>query len=486
MRLSTTSASTRVGNTELHDTFRVVELDAGHVSDTTMTLHPTHASNADASRTLATVAFSREALNAIEAQLAIVVPCKDEDVSILDGVLRGIPHDCLIILLSNSKPNNFEAECALLTDYCTTAQRSGIVAHQHDAGIARAFVDAGMPQIVADNIQPPRIRNGKGEAMIIGVALAKLVGKQYVGFVDADNLVAGSVHEYCKVYAAGLHYARQYNGLDESSHTMVRIKWNSKPKVKDGVIAFEKSGRSSRVVNHWMNRLLNAISEGSANSSIIQTGNAGEHAMSIDYAMDLEFATGYAVEPYQLVDTWERLGGLPEFEQCRNASPVPSVGDSGYSNSEDGEAGKSSTSTPAGSSQNSINSTPASSRPPSLCLPTPPAVSAANSVRIMQIETRNPHFHDTGKGVEHISKMQAEGLSTIYHSRLIPEKLKDEIREYVKANLSNIASVNHDGELAVPRVYPSVSTMNLAMFQHAVKAGATTLKVIGDGLTAVL
>ncbi|KAH7392148.1 mannosyl-3-phosphoglycerate synthase [Phaeosphaeria sp. MPI-PUGE-AT-0046c] len=482
MRLSATSASSRIGTTEIHDTFRVVELDAGHLSGTTTPPRAACAAGTHANQIPTTVAFSQEALHAVEAQLAIVVPCKDEDVSILDGVLRGVPHDCLIILLSNSKPDNFDAECALLTDYCTMAQRSGIVAHQHDAGIARAFVDAGMPQIVADKIQPPRIRNGKGEAMIIGVTLAKLVGKQYVGFVDADNLVAGSVHEYCKVYAAGLCYAQQCNGVDNSSHTMVRIKWNSKPKVKDGVIVFEKSGRSSRVVNHWMNRLLKAIAKDNADDSIIQTGNAGEHAMSIEYAMDLKFATGYAVEPYQLVDTWERLGGLPVFEQLCIASPhTSSRSGSTSSSSEYGEDGEIGTFTPTSSLQNSVASTPATSRPASLCMSTPPPVSVANTVRILQIETRNPHFHDTGKGVEHISKMQAEGLSTIYHSRLISEELKYELREYVKANLSGVAGVGDDGELAAPRIYPSVSTMNLGVFQEAVKAGATNLKVIGHG-----
>lgn len=487
MRFSTTSASTSVGTTTIHEIFRVVELDAGHLSGTSKSLHAADASSNPSTSRPATVAFSQEDIHTIEAQLAIVVPCKDEDVSILDGVLGGIPHDCLIILLSNSKPTNFDAECALLTEYCTTAQRSGIVAHQHDAGIARGFVDAGMPQIVADNIQPPRLRNGKGEAMIIGVALAKLAGKKYIGFVDADNLVAGSVHEYCKVYAAGLHYAQQCNELNEQSHAMVRIKWNSKPKVKDGVIVFEKSGRSSRVVNHWMNRLLNAIAKGKTDDTSIQTGNAGEHAMSIDYAMDLKFATGYAVEPYQLVDTWERLAGRPVFEQLRNAADrTAPPDDATSSSSEPDEDGDSFVLTPGSSSDVSFLSTPATSRRPSVYLSTPPQVSAANPVRILQIETRNPHFHDTGKGVEHISKMQAEGLSTIYHSRFIPKALKEELREYVKANLSGVPGVDHNGELAVPRIYPAVSTMNLAVFQKAVQEGVTTLKVIGDDLDALL
>jgi mannosyl-3-phosphoglycerate synthase len=491
MRLSTTANSACVGNVEINDVFRVIELDAGYSVQTnrfdTPTSHslktpipradstPTHAISKD-SRALSTVVFSHASIHSIESQLAIIVPCKNEDVSILDGVLHGIPHDCLIVLVSNSEPAKYEAEVALLTSYCTNAQRDGIVAHQHDTGVATAFVDAGMPSIVAPASSPLRIRNGKGEAMIIGTALAKLANKQYVGFVDADNLVAGSVHEYCKVYAAGLHYALNCPGSDADSHAMVRIKWNSKPKVRDGEIVFEKSGRSSRVVNEWMNRLLNAITGGDGDERLIQTANAGEHAMSIDLAMGLQFATGYAVEPYQLVDAWERLGSVVDKvvddEPCDyDLSDFESypADDSAYDSIDD--------LSPIVSSTNSAYSTPVSSRPPSRAQD---QVSADRNIRILQIETRNPHFHDTGKGVEHITKMQAEGLSAIYHSRLAPQKFKDELREYIKANLSGVAGVAEDGVPDAPRAYPPVGTMDFAVFEARVKALATTMKVVGE------
>jgi mannosyl-3-phosphoglycerate synthase len=492
MRLSTTANSACVANVEINEVFRVIELDAGYSMQTdrydTPTSHstktptprshnnPTPVTSISSPRA-STVAFCHASIHSIEANLAIIVPCKNEDVSILDGVLHGIPHDCLIILVSNSEPAKYEAEVALLTSYCTNGQRSAIVAHQHDTGIATAFTDAGMPSIVAPQSSPARIRNGKGEAMIIGTALAKLANKQYVGFVDADNLVAGSVHEYCKVYAAGLHYALNCPGSDADSHAMVRIKWNSKPKVRDGEIVFEKSGRSSRVVNEWMNRLLNAITEGDADERIIQTANAGEHAMSIDLAMGLQFATGYAVEPHQLVDAWERLGSSVVDKAC-DAEPCDydlsgyesyPADDSAYDSVDD--------LSPVVSFTNSAYSTPESSRPPSRAqdqLPTD------RSIRILQIETRNPHFHDTGKGEDHISKMQAEGLSAIYHSRLAPTKFKDELREYIKANLLGVSGVAVDGTPNAPRVYPPVSTMDFAVFGARVKALATTLTVVGE------
>jgi mannosyl-3-phosphoglycerate synthase len=479
MRLSTTSTSTRVGTIQIHETFRVVELDAGH-----QVQEPK--SNHGAIDGPSIIPFSHEAIHAIEKELAIIVPCKDEDVSILDGVLHGIPHDCLIILLSNSKPDNYAAERTLLKDYCTASQRSSIAAHQHDVGIAQAFVAAGMPQIVADNRQIAQVRNGKGEAMIMGVVLAKLVGKQFVGFVDADNLVAGSVHEYCKVYAAGLHYALHCDKKDDPLHAMVRIKWNSKPKVKDGEIVLEKSGRSSRVVNHWMNRLLTTFDHGCSQSDMIQTGNAGEHAMSIDYALELKFATGYAVEPYQLIDTWERLAGFIPLgtsskDEHRTSLPLrfPTQAD------DDESYNSSDESTAAGSSPPSSTSTPAPSRRPSLqnsrsSLPT------SRKVRILQIETRNPHFHDTGKGVDHISKMQAEGLSTIYHSRFTPQKLKNDLREYIRENLLGVAGVGQDGEPSTPRIYPALRSLDFAVLRSGMNTGATTLQVIGDDTEAAL
>jgi hypothetical protein len=118
--------------------------------------------------------------------------------------------------------------------------------------------------------------------MMIGVAIAKLAGKRFVGFIDADNFVPGSVHEYCKVYAAGLHYALQSAKPGETDpYAMVRINWKSKPKVKDGKLVFEESGRSSRVVNEWFNRLLNELDDSRTRENFIKTGNAGEHVMSL-------------------------------------------------------------------------------------------------------------------------------------------------------------------------------------------------------------
>jgi mannosyl-3-phosphoglycerate synthase len=487
MRLATSSNTAAIGNVEIYEKFRVIELDAGHDIETTLSSGINGSSDS--------IPFSPDALNAIEKRLAIVVPCKDEDVSILDGVLHGITHDCLIILVSNSKGANFEAECNLLTNFCTDTKRPGIVTHQHDAGIAKAFIAAGLPDIVSESVrasdQGPQIRNGKGEAMMIGTAIAKLAGKQFVGFIDADNLVAGAVHEYCKVYAAGLHYALHCTDQPNSSetetpHVMVRIKWNSKPKVKNGELVFETSGRSSRVVNEWMNRLLKALLGDNDQNAMIQTGNAGEHAMSIDFALELQFATGYAVEPAQFIDAWERLGGsLPLEILSRIMKSLrydsDDLDDEGKSTLDDNSSSYTPGSSLAPSSTASVVSTPESSRPQSVLMPTPASqTSTLPSIRILQVETRNPHFHDTSKGADHISAMQAGGLSTIYHSRLAPQTLKDELRQFFKENLADVKGVAEDGTPKPPRSYPAMQLMDFGIFRTQVKAHSETLKIVGE------
>jgi mannosyl-3-phosphoglycerate synthase len=482
MRLAITSTSASVGHVDLHETFRVIELDAGQSVETIKSAGINGRSDS--------IPFSRASLNTIEAQLAIVVPCKDEDVSILDGVLHGIPRDCLIILVSNSRRANFVTECSLLSEFCTDTYRSGIIAHQHDAGIAQAFVTAGLPEIVREVDHHQQVRNGKGEAMMIGTALAKLAHRQYVGFIDADNLVAGAVHEYCKVYAAGLHYALHCtdNECSLTPHTMVRIKWNSKPKVKNGVIVFEKFGRSSRVVNEWMNRLLNALTGGNKEDKLVQTGNAGEHAMGINLALELQFATGYAVEPHQLIDAWERLGRpVPgTHESCAVPREAQLSYDVDHSHSE-AVYNSSDKSTPSSSTSTSITSTPATSRPPSLILSQPiKDLFSPRKIRILQVETRNPHFHDTSKGDDHISAMQAGGLSTIYYSRLTPQKLRDDLRDFFKENLSNVNGVAEDGTPEVPRCYPSMQTMDFEVFRAEVKARSETLQFVGAGESYII
>ncbi|KAG9190365.1 mannosyl-3-phosphoglycerate synthase [Alternaria panax] len=210
--------------------------------------------------------------------------------------------------------SELEAERKLLLDLGRMADRHVIVEHQSSPSFARAFQQAGMTNLLQppnEEGDPQRINSEKGEAMVLGVIIAKHMTRKFVGFIDADNRVSGSVLEYCKVYAAGLYYAsRQADDTRKKQHAMVRIKWRSKPKVRDGELVFDESGRSSRVVNDWMNRLLRALGGDTTPDTVIATNNTGEHAMSINLALKLRFATGCAVEPFQPIDIWEQYGAL--------------------------------------------------------------------------------------------------------------------------------------------------------------------------------
>lgn len=68
----------------------VYELDSGYKT------------NSNKSEAIKTV--DNDVISEIEGQMAIVIPIKGERLKLLEGVLSGIPHDCLTIIVSNS-PN---------------------------------------------------------------------------------------------------------------------------------------------------------------------------------------------------------------------------------------------------------------------------------------------------------------------------------------------------------------------------------------------
>lgn len=147
----------------------------------------------------------------IERQLAIILPCMNDDLDILQGVLGGIPHHCLVIVISNSIADNYKSERAMLIDFCRRCARRSLIVHQTNPDFAGAFEAAGLPRILHHDTGirggARRIRSGKGEAMVVGTILAKVEGKRFVSLMDADNFVSGAVHEYCKVFATGLYHA---------------------------------------------------------------------------------------------------------------------------------------------------------------------------------------------------------------------------------------------------------------------------------------
>lgn len=380
MRIERPYRHERFGAVRVHETTQVVELDSGLDAPR----------NTVADDRLLDLVSARE-INAVEHRMAIVVPTKNERRKVIEGVLSGIPHDCLIVLVSASERvpvDRFAIESELLERFCRSADRRAVAVHQDDPALADALTATGMDQMVEDG----RVRRGKGEAMMLGMLLAAVHGKEHVGFIDADNYVPGAVHEYVKVFAAGLHLA-------PTPYAMVRISWQSKPKIEDGRLVFNKWGRTTHVTNRFLNEVLSVYN--GFGTEVIRTGNAGEHAMTIELAKRMRFAGGFAVEPFELMDLFDQFGGA-------RPSPHPDV--------------------------------------------------ARSFVDVFQIETRNPHFHED-KGDAHVFGMKLESVLAVMASPVCPESVRSGIIEFLKEEGTTVA------ETREPIVYEPWEIADLEEFE---------------------
>ena len=337
----------RLGSVRLNHVQSVIALDSGLKNEL-----PPHGA-------MGVVKIDEETIKHYEDRMAIVIPVKDEKLKLFEGVVSGVPQDCLVIVVSNSqreKVDRFRMEGDALDQLCRFTLRQALIVHQKDPAIAKAAMDANYNDLLDED---GLVRGGKSEAMIIGLLMAKAAGKEYVGFVDADNYFPGAVLEYVRNYAAGF-------SLAQSRYSMVRILWQYKPKIS-GILYFRKWGRISEVTNKYLNSLISTTT--GFETEVVRTGNAGEHAMSMQLAEILPFASGYAGEPQELVSMFENFGGI---------------------------------------------------------LPTKDIKVMEQGIDIFQIETRNPHLHEE-RGNEHLNEMLLSSLSTIYHSPLCDEELKQAV-----------------------------------------------------------
>jgi len=339
-----------------------------------------------------------EQLSNIYENMAIVVPVNSERLKLVEGVLCGIPHSCLIIIISNSpvEPvDRFSMEQDALRDFCIFVGKHALIAHQKDPAISEAFRSMGYKAILDKN---GNVRDGKAEGMIVATLLASLAGKKYIGFVDADNYFPGSVEEYIREYAAGFVISR-------SPYVMIRIAWHSKPKIVKSKLFFRKWGRTSSNTNSLLNELISHYT--GFETEIIKTGNAGEHAMTMDLALNLDYSAGYSIEPYHYINMLERYGGISE-------SPFLDA--------------------------------------------------MQQQVELYQIESRNPHLHEAG-GREHIDQMRYQAMQVIYHSPVCPEPLKARILRDARAK----KYVEKDENITAPHYFPALSQIDQDKFLDHIK-----------------
>lgn len=377
MRIESSKQIEHLGAVRVHAVRRILELDSG-------TRVPFQLKeSAEPQR------IERDVIAGIQQKMAIVLPTKDEDFKVFEGVLSGIPNDCLMIVTSNSQRgeiDNLKKEQEILSRFCAATKRSAIIVHQKDERLSQALADCGYSLILDEN---GLVRSGKAEGMIIGILLALVLGKEYVGFIDTDNYIPGAVWEYAQHYAIGFT-------LSDSPYAMTRILWRYKPKIS-GELYFKKWGRVSEITNRYVNHFIST--KGKFETDVIKTANAGEHAMSLQLAKMLTYATGYGVETQELMSVFEQFSGL---------------------------------------------------------LPIVDKTVAEKGVDIIQTETINPHIHEE-RGEEHlIQDMLMPSLSVIYHNPLC----EDTTKQLITKHLVELECISPDGGVPKLRMLPPPETVD--------------------------
>lgn len=374
MKLDLPRYTERFGATSIHGVQRVYELDSGF----------------DDGRPVSEsiVNIGNNQIVDIERRMAIVIPTKGERLRLLEGVLSGIPHDCLTIIISNSprQPvDRYKLEKEALQQFNRFVGRNAFIVHQRDPVLSDVLRDAGYNSILGPD---GTVRTGKAEGMLIGMLLAKMAGKEYVGFIDADNYVPGAVNEYVKIFASGI-------AMSQTPYVMVRISWIYKPKISETGLYFSKWGRVSEVTNQHLNSLVSYYT--GFETEVMRTGNSGEHCMSLKLAELLTYSSGYAIEPYEIVNVLEEFGGI---------------------------------------------------------IPTDNQDAMDKGIEIMQVETRNPHFHED-KGDDHLKEMVIGSLSSIYHSKICPPKVREKILEALRSkNMLNESEQQQQEPPAPDKIEP--------------------------------
>jgi mannosyl-3-phosphoglycerate synthase len=390
MKLDLPRYTERFGATSLHGVQRVYELDSGFDD------------GSQVSESIVNIGNNQ--IVDIERRMAIVIPTKGERLRLLEGVLSGIPHDCLTIIVSNSprQPvDRYKLEKESLQQFNRFVGRNAFIVHQRDPIISEVLRDVGYNSILAPD---GTVRSGKAEGMVIGMLLAKMAGKEYVGFIDADNYVPGAVNEYAKIFASGI-------AMSQTPYTMVRISWIYKPKISETGLYFSKWGRVSEITNQHLNTLVSYYT--GFETEVVRTGNSGEHCMSLKLAELLTYSSGYAIESYEIVNILEEFGGI-----------IPTV------------------------NQDAMD----------------------KGVEIMQVETRNPHFHED-KGDDHLKEMVVGSLGSIYHSKICPPKVREKILEALRSK--NMLEENQQQEPPVPHKIEPFKDIDVRRFAKVLSKAST-------------
>jgi mannosyl-3-phosphoglycerate synthase len=166
---------------------RIYELDSGK-SKGFLTFHQTIKK------------FDYDEISNILHDLAIIIPINNEKLKLLEGMLSGIPNECLVTTVSNSSRipiDRFAMEVETVRQLGRFMDKRMVIVHQQDSGFAEVFKKSWL-QLILDSEEG--IRAGKAEGMVMGLLIAKVYPKDYLAFIDGDNYVPGAVNEYVKIF----------------------------------------------------------------------------------------------------------------------------------------------------------------------------------------------------------------------------------------------------------------------------------------------
>jgi mannosyl-3-phosphoglycerate synthase len=222
---------------------------------------------------------------------AFVISHKSESPKTLWRVIRYLPADSAIVVVTNCPLDDFEHLKQELKTHLHTHRRLFII-HQKDSAIADLFSQHGVQQIIDEE---GKVRSGKGEGMYIGALFAlALKTPQWVVFFDADNHAPTVLLAY--ILAMGRLFTHdERRGLLHN----VRICWLSKHGLETADLNAETVGRCTRVVSPVFSEL---VQDWFGVEHTIISSNAGEQGMNIAALRELRFSSGYSVESLQLLD----------------------------------------------------------------------------------------------------------------------------------------------------------------------------------------
>jgi mannosyl-3-phosphoglycerate synthase len=141
----------RFGSIRLNQVQKVVALDSGLKSEL-----PPHG-------VMGVIKMDEETIKHFEDRMAVIIPVKDEKLKLIEGVVSGMLHDCLVIVVSNSqreKVDRFRMGGDALSQLCRFTFRQALFVHQKDAAISEAMEGAGYDDLLGEDglVRDARVR----------------------------------------------------------------------------------------------------------------------------------------------------------------------------------------------------------------------------------------------------------------------------------------------------------------------------------------